>query len=423
MGKKLKDLYQFGPFRLDVRERLLLRDDQSVPLTPKAFDLLLAMVEHHGHLLEKDELMKLVWPDTFVDENNLASNISQLRKALGEGENGQKFIETIPKRGYRFIANVQKAQDEAPPMEENIAPTGAVTPASDHKVATPAPFRFSLSDLRLALSISFAIVFVVTIGAWIYFKRRPVLLVLTDKDTILLADFENKTGDEVFDDILKRGLAIQLQQSPFLKLYPEEQVRQTLLLMRRSPDERVTPTLAREICERENIKALVTGSISPLGSHYVITLEAINGESGATLVREQVEAESKEQTLRALARAATGLRQKLGESLGSVQQFNRNIFEAATTHNLEAFRFYARGADLGIRGRNMEAIPLLRRAVELDPEFAYAWSLLSVAYLQTGRPGLSAECAAKAYEGLKLARGRASLPRAALPPVFLLREE
>ncbi|MGH9753723.1 MAG: protein kinase domain-containing protein [Blastocatellia bacterium] len=226
-----------------------------------------------------------------------------------------------------------------------------------------------------------------------YFNPRPAL---TEKDTILLADFENKTGDEVFDNMLKQALAIQLQQSPFLKLFPEEQSRQTLRLMRRSPDERVTAALAREICERENIKALIAGSIAPLGGHYVITLEAINGQSGESLAREQVEAESKELALRALAQAATGLREKLGESLSSIQRFDRS-FEDATTHNLEAFKLYARGDDLVVRGRMMEAIPLLRRAVELDPDFAYAWSMLSVAYIATSRPGRSAECAAKAY--------------------------
>jgi len=115
-------LYEFGPFWLDVRERLLLRDGESVPLTPKAFDLLLSLVEHHGHLLEKDELMKLIWPDTFVEESNLSSNISHIRRALGDGENGQKFIETVPKRGYRFVADVR----EAPPaFDDDLIPKKA----------------------------------------------------------------------------------------------------------------------------------------------------------------------------------------------------------------------------------------------------------------------------------------------------------
>ena len=160
---------------------------------------------------------------------------------------------------------------------------------------------------------------------------------LTEKDTILLADFENKTGDAVFDGTLKQGLAIQLQQSPFLNLFPEARVRQTLRLMKRSPDERVTARIAREICVRQNLKALIAGSIAPLGSHYVITLEAINGQTGETLANEQVEAKSKEQVLRALSQAATRLRAKLGESLSSIQQFDKPL-EETTTQKLEAFR-------------------------------------------------------------------------------------
>jgi DNA-binding winged helix-turn-helix (wHTH) protein/tetratricopeptide (TPR) repeat protein len=389
MEKKLNALYEFGPFRLDPNERLLRRDSQVVPLTPKAFDLLLVLLEHPGRLLEKETLLETVWPDSIVEEGNLADNISRLRKALGEGENGQKFIETIPRRGYRFVADVRRSPKETPTAEEAIVPADVISipPSAPNTLRSFTPNRRSASLIALAVILLFAI------GAWIYRTRQPVL---TDKDTILLADFENKTGDEVFDDTLKQGLAIQLQNSPFLKVFSAEQVRQTLRLMQRSPDERVTAQLAREICERENIKALVAGSIAPLGNHYVITLEAINGQSGESLARAQVEAEGKEQALSALARAATGLRQQLGESLSSIRQHDRN-FEDATTHNLEAFKSYARGADMAVRGRMLEAIPLLQRAVELDPDFAYAWSLLSLSYTSTGRLELAAECAAKAY--------------------------
>ena len=166
------------------------------------------------------------------------------------------------------------------------------------------------------------------IAAWIRPNRQPVL---TEKDLILLADFENKTGDAVFDGTLKQGLAIQLRQSPFLSLFSEERVRQTLQLMKRSSEERITTRIAREICLRHNLKALIAGSIAPLGSHYVITLEAIHGQTGEMLETEQVEANSKEQVLRALSQAATQLRAKLGESLSSIQQFHREFLEDTTT--------------------------------------------------------------------------------------------
>ena len=172
------------------------------------------------------------------------------------------------------------------------------------------------------------------IVGWFYLNRHPAL---TEKDTILLADFENKTGDEIFDGTLKQALAIQLQQSPFLSLFPEARVRQTLGLMGRAPNERVTAELAGEICIRQNLKALIAGAIAPLGSHFVITIEAINGQSGESLARQQVEAESREQVLRALSQAASQLREKLGESLSSIQRFDKPL-EQATTSNLEAWK-------------------------------------------------------------------------------------
>ena len=220
--------------------------------------------------------------------------------------------------------------------------------------------------------------------------------VTTNKDLIVLADFENKTDDPVFDLTLKQGLAIQLRQSPFLSLFPEERVRHTLRLMKLSPEERVTPKIALEICLRDNLKALIAGSIAPLGSHYVITLEAIDGQTGWILETEQVEAKKKEQVLRALSQAASRLRAKLGESLRSIQLFDKEM-EETTTEKLEAFQAYSLGYEQTLSGRLVDAIQLYQRAVELDPDFSYAWSMLSIHNSVFGRPGLAAEYAEKAY--------------------------
>ena len=230
-------------------------------------------------------------------------------------------------------------------------------------------------------------------GDWAAPGRHPAL---TEKDLILLADFENKTSDEIFDGTLKQGLAIQLRQSPFLGLFPEERVRQTMRLMKRSPDERITTRIAREICVRNNLKALIAGSIAPLGTHYVITLEAIYGQTGETIETDQIEAESKEQVLRALSQAAARLRAKLGESLSSIQQFNTEL-EEITTPKLEAFQAYSLGYEQTLNGRLLDAIQLYRRAVELDPDLAYAWSMLNIHHNVIGQPGLAAEYAEKAY--------------------------
>ena len=249
---------------------------------------------------------------------------------------------------------------------------------------------------RLAIFTATALIIVTLVGLVMrtYFNPRPAL---TEKDTILLADFENKTGEEIFDGMLKQALAIQLQQSPFLHLFPEPQVRHELTLMKRPPNERVTTELAREICERQNLKALIAGSIAPLGSHYVITLEALNGQSGETLAREQVEAENKEQLLRALSQAATRLQERLGESLSSIQRFDRPLQEEGRTAKPEAFKAYSQAIELAISGRLREAIPFYQRAVDIDPDFAYVYSQLAIAYWATSRPELAAECAKKSY--------------------------
>jgi eukaryotic-like serine/threonine-protein kinase len=273
----------------------------------------------------------------------------------------------------------------------------ASTPTGDSVRSRTLPSaEISTNKRRRAMLTALAAIIVVSavLAGWVYFKRAPGL---TSKDTILLADFENRTGEAIFDQMLKQGLAIQLQQSPFLHLLPEAQVRHQLKLMKRAPNQRVTAELAREICERQNLKALIAGSLAPLGSHYVITLEALNGQTGETLAHEQVEAENKEQVLRALSQAATRLREKLGESLSSIRRFDRPLQEG-TTAKPEAFKAYSQGTELAVGGRLAEAIPFLQRAVELDPEFAHAYSQMAIMYWVTDRPGRAAGYAKKSYE-------------------------
>ena len=185
------------------------------------------------------------------------------------------------------------------------------------------------------------------------FARRTAAL--TDKDTILLTDVVNTTGDSVFDGTLKQGLAVQLGQSPFLNLFSDARIRQTLRLMGHSPDDRVTSEIGREICQRQGLKALITGSIASLGSHYVLTLEAINSQSGEVLANEQGEAESKEQVLKTLSEVASKLRERLGESLSSIERFDAPL--EATTSSLEALKAYSLAVDEANRGKWAESIP------------------------------------------------------------------
>jgi serine/threonine protein kinase/Flp pilus assembly protein TadD len=290
------------------------------------------------------------------------------------------------KQRLQLESNLEGRQIEAPDSGDKLRRSGreaaAVTPVPSRRRAT------MIATAALVLTV------IAGLGVWNYYNRQSGI---TEKDTILLADFENKTGEEFFDTILKQGLAIQLEQSTYLNLFPEAQMRHELNLMKRSPRERVTAELAREICERQNLKALIAGSIAPLGSHYVITLEAINGQSGESLAREQVEAENKESVLRALSQAATQLRQKLGESLGSIQRYNRQLQES-TTAKPEAFKTYSQGLELAVSGRSTEALPFFHRAVELDPDFAIAYSHLGILYAAADRTAQAVEYAKKAYE-------------------------
>jgi DNA-binding winged helix-turn-helix (wHTH) protein/tetratricopeptide (TPR) repeat protein len=391
--------YRFGPFQLDVRERRLSRGTEVIPLRLKVFDTLRVLVENAGRLVTKQELLDAVWPDTAVEENNLNHNVSVLRKALGDKATGQQYIETVPRVGYRFVAAVEIDElapgtlgaSAAEPREvidaDRASPTDTTPPASWERGR-----RTAFALLAVALATVAASVYVVR-----PFRSGQTVAALTDKDSVLIADFANTTGDEAFDGTLRQAVAVQLGQSPFLNIVSEERVRQTLRYMERSPDERVTRDLAREIAQRQGIKVLLIGSIASLGRHYVINLEAVSAASGETVAREQVEAQSREQVLARLGEAATRLREKLGESLASIEKFSAPI-EQATTPSLEAFKAYDLGRRRHFAGQYFEAIPLYRRAVELDPNFAIAYAGLGITYGTAREYDLAAQFSRRAFE-------------------------
>jgi tetratricopeptide (TPR) repeat protein len=233
---------------------------------------------------------------------------------------------------------------------------------------------------------------------WQRFQSKP----LTDKDVLVLADFTNTTGEPIFDGALREALAIQIEESPFLKTLSDERVRIDLRLMGRPLSERITNDIAREICQRENQKAMIGGSIAALGKTYVVTLESANCRTGDTLARAQAEAPDREHVLAAVAQAAKGMRRKLGESLSSIQRLEptRQTDEVTTT-SLPAFQAFAQSLSLFRQGAYLDAIPVMRRATELDPNFAMAWAQLSTLYLNMNgaREGDHyAEYSARAFE-------------------------
>jgi eukaryotic-like serine/threonine-protein kinase len=233
------------------------------------------------------------------------------------------------------------------------------------------------------------------IAGGVYYRSREAKP-LTDKDTIVLADFENQTGDTVFNNALKQALAVELGQSPFLNVLSDRKVRETLRMMSRPANERVTLDVGREVCQRTGSKGLLRGMISPLGSHYLVDLNAVACNTGDTLANEEAEATSKEDVLKALSRASSGLRAKLGESLPSVQKFDVPI--EATTSSLEALNNYSIGIRTMHEKGDEAGIPFLKRAIEVDPNFPLAYAGLAVMYNNLLQPSLALENATKAYQ-------------------------
>jgi eukaryotic-like serine/threonine-protein kinase len=255
--------------------------------------------------------------------------------------------------------------------------------------------------LRKLIVPAAVILVVAAIAGAFYFHSRSATPTtkatpLTEKDTVVLTDFANSTGDQVFDGTLKQALAVDLEQSPFLNILSDRKIGATLKLMGRAPTEHVTAEVAKELCLRTGSKAILAGSVSSLGTQYVIGLEAVTCSTGDTLAKEQAEAASKEGVLKALSTAATSLRARLGESLASVQKFDVPV--EATTPSLEALKAYSMGITTGRTKGSAEAIPFMKRALELDPNFAIAYAGLAVNYSNLGQASLSADYAKKAYD-------------------------
>ncbi len=289
---------------------------------------------------------------------------------------------------------VSQAVVASDPAGATPAPAAA-TPAASAPSALPGSSELRLPSRRWQIASAVVVVLLAAAAAMLLQNRKAQAL--TEKDTVLLADFVNTTGDPVFDGTLKQALAVQLEQSPFLNLLSDERVRKTLGFMGRPAEERVTPTLAREICQREGVKAVLNGSIESLGSHYVVAVNAVNCRTGDSLAREQIEASRKEEVLGALGKAAKSLRGKLGESLASVQKFDARV-EEATTSSLEALRAFSQGVESRDRGNEVESIPHFERAIALDPNFAMAYGRMGAVYTNLGESERAADLFTKAFE-------------------------
>jgi DNA-binding winged helix-turn-helix (wHTH) protein len=358
---------RFGAFELDLRAGELHKQGLRVKLQEQPFHVLTTLLLHPGKVVTREDLRAQLWSaDTFVDfDNSLNTSINKLREALGDSAESPRFIETLPRRGYRFIAPVS---------------------SSDRKVPTQ------------AWKIVVAVVAVAALVAGGLFWRLRSARRLTDKDTIVLADFTNTTGDPVFDGTLREGLSVELQQSPFLSLLSDEGIHHTLRMMGQPANARLTPEIAREVCQRTSSSAALDGSIALIGTRYNLILKAVHCASGDLLASTEAQANDKSHVLDALGKVASEMRSKLGESLSSLHKYNTPL-EQATTPSLEALQAYSLGfRATWVAGDNDAALPFLQQATQFDPNFAMAYWAMSNAYSGTGESTLAAEKIRKAFE-------------------------
>ena len=384
-------VYQFGPFEVNAASGELLKNGRRIRLQEQPYRLLVALLENAGEVISREELRSRLWPDdTFVDfDGSLRVAVRKLREALDDNADDPRYIETIPKRGYRFLVPEVRRVDaahEAATLRDDPEPLKIVAPPLASGKRYNALLKYGITAV--------AVLILTAIAAFLW-QRRTQAKPLTEKDVLVLADFANTTGDPVFDGTLRQGLAIQLEQSPFLKIMDDGQLQRDLRLMNLQPGARITNQIAHDVCVREGGAATIDGAIASLGKSYVITLRAITCQEGATLALEQIQAEDKEHVLRTLGSATTAMRSKLGESLNSIQKLNQPL-EQATTPSLDALQNYTAGLAVMGPGQFLASVPLFERAIAIDPKFTMAYYLMGVAYEQAGDMQRSAEYAERA---------------------------
>lgn len=450
----------FGAFEADLATGELWRNGRRLKLQPQPFKVLALLVERQGELVTREEIRQRLWGEaTNVDfEQGLNFVIRRIRDTLGDDAERPRYIETLPRRGYRFIAPVERVGtvtsprgiveqtaaisrsravsilDEFKPPQEvtwkeakeaeelgpltvaatqkvdpravgnsSIAATGltaAPREGDGHGPETPQRQEKELPKRQrrwLALALIAVVELALAAGAYLLVRSHSTPK-LTERDTIVLADFTNTTGDPVFDGTLREGLSAQLEQSPFLNLLSDRRIAETLALMTQPKDARLTHELTREVCVRTGSAASIEGSIARLGSQYVLGLEAVNCHNGDLLAEEQVTANGKEQVIKALGEAATKLRRKLGESLASIRKYNAPP-ESVTTASLEALRAYSLGRRMWIMSGDMAAaLSCYERAIRLDPTFAMAYVQLGDGYSSLGETVRAADDFRRAYK-------------------------
>ena len=381
--------FRIGDWLVEPSLDRLSRNGTVLHLRPQLTNLLVLLAENAGRTVSKEEILARVWEGQFVAESGMTRCIAEIRQALGDDARDPKIVQTITKRGYRLVAPVTPVvPSESPnaavleaasawpvPSLGNGSPARAEDAAPAEVAARPAlrqPQRlWALPAFGWTLASVLGVVLLVAV-LWFTtgWMRAPVL---GERDTVLLADVINSTGDAAFDRTLRLALAVHLGQAPYLRILPENRMRAALPLMGRPPETPVAGPIALEVCRREGAAMLLAGSIAKVGSHYVVGLEAVACASGESVARQLREVDSKDDVLTALGNAAGRLRRTLGESRASLSRYDVPIVEA-TTSSLEALKALSLGDLARDHARSNDALMYYRRATDLDPQFALAWA-------------------------------------------------
>jgi len=386
--------FAFADFLLSPQDGTLMHRGHKVRLQDQPLRLLVLLIEHAGEVVAREEIQASLWPEnTFVEfDQSLRVAVNKVREALRDSADRPSFIETVPRRGYRFIAPVAVAGvdfftsrvGEAAPTGSNTQPEEGSTgpawiappaPAEAETQIAPTKNRLEPRMMRIWLACCVALLLCVSVlGFTLYRRQSPFQL--SPQDAIVVADFENTTGDPVFDDALRQALLVGIQQSPSVQVLSDRKITVILKQMGHSSEDRISGQLGFQLCQRVGAKAMLQGSISRIGSAYLVGLAAIRCENGKLIAHEQVEANEKGDVVDALGKTAEKLRERLGESLPSIRRYNAPL-EQATTPSLDALKTYGMALSTWDQQGDAAAIPLLKKAIVIDPSFAMAYGALA----------------------------------------------
>jgi eukaryotic-like serine/threonine-protein kinase len=387
MKDTLPDRVRLGVFEVDLRAGELRQGDSAVYLLPdQPLQILRMLLEADGQIVTREEIQRRLWPgDTVVEfDQSINTAIGKLRRALIDSSDEPQYIQTIAKRGYRLLMPVEQIA-----KEPDLGPVVA-----DHSAGSGRRALGARSGWKWLVAAVVVCVGLIAGGWYLRSRNRPKL---AESDTVVIADFANRTGNPVFDGALRQALSNQLSQSPFLNVLSDRKVRRTLKEMNRSANDPLTQDTTREVCRHVDGKAMLAGSIDALRNDYVLGLKAIDCNTTGVIAEAQEHAPDKDSVLKALEEATSTIRKEMGEPLSSVQRYAMPAVEA-TSPSLEAYKAYSMGLKASYEQGSVASLPFYNRAIEIDPNFAAAYIALAFSYANHGESERAEEYARKAYQ-------------------------